>query len=120
MNITISTVKYEIISEDKTEFYLKFNQTTRLYSDMISMGCLVNTADRNYYDMVQPSSFRWIIYLVGGLAVFLLIIIIKSILIFKFDYIKAKYNYQHNVSNFNYSNYLVINLLIACLINQHF
>ena len=120
MNITISTIRYEIITEDKSEFYLKFNQTSRMHSDLVSMGCLINTNDTSYEDIVQTNSFKWLLYLSGGLALFLVIIVFKSLLIFKFDYIKAKYNYQHGTSNFNYSNYLIVNLLFACVINQHF
>jgi hypothetical protein len=44
----------------------------------------------------------------------------KSYLIFKFDYIKTKFNYQHGITNFNYSNYILLHLLIASLIHHHF
>lgn len=81
------------------------------------MGCMININEYNYYEIVQPHSIKWLVYLCGGLALFLLIIILKSMLIFRFDYIKTKYNYQHNLTNFNYSNYLIVNLLLACLIN---
>ena len=120
INITISTMRYEIITEDRTEFYLKFNQTSRVYNDLLSMGCMINTVNQDYHNIVQPNSVRWLTYLAGGLAMFLLIMIIKSMLIFKFDYIKTKYNYQHNLTNFNYSNYVIVNLLIASLVHQHF
>lgn len=124
VNVTISTVKYEIISADVGEFYLKFNQTSRVYSDLVNMGCLINSynnnSDYDYSQFVSSSSFKWLLYLLAGLLLFLLIILMKSMLIFKFDYIKAKYNYQHGVSNFNYSNYIINNLLMCCVINQHF
>lgn len=124
VNVTISTVKYEIISADVGQFYLQFNQTNRVYSDLVNMGCLINSYNTNngydYSQFVSSSSYKWILYLIGGLLLFLLIIIMKSILIFKFDYIKAKYNYQHGVANFNYSNYIINNLFICCVINQHF
>lgn len=86
------------------------------------MGCLINSYNNNgnYSDFVYPNSSKWLIYLIGGLALFMLIILMKALLIFKFDYIKAKYNYQHGIANYNYSNYLIFNLLVATLINQHF
>lgn len=124
VNVTISTVKYEIISADVGQFYLTFNQTGRVYSDLVNMGCLINSYNNNndydYSQFVSSTSYKWLIYLIGGLLLFALIILMKSVLIFKFDYIKAKYNYQHGVSNFNYSNYIINNLLLCCVINQHF
>jgi hypothetical protein len=110
------------VTEDKAEFYLNFNQTSRVYDDLKTIGCLVksNLTDHDYFDIVKPNSIKWLSYLSGGLGLFTLIILMKSILIFKFDYIKTKYNYQHNMSNFNYSNYLIVHLLIASLVNQHF
>ncbi len=49
MNITVSTMRYEIVTEDKTEFYLKFNQTSRVIIDLTTMGCMINTQDHNYF-----------------------------------------------------------------------
>lgn len=120
MNVTVATVRYEVLTGDKAEFYLEFNQTARGYVDLVNMGCMVNTVEHDYYAMVQPNSVRWLAYLSGGLGLFLLIILIKSCGIFKFDYVKTKYNYQHQITNFNYSNYVVSNLLVASLIHQHF
>lgn len=123
LNVTISTIKYEIVTEDVLEFYLKFNQTTRVVGDLYNMGCLVNFnsgSNVDYSEVVSPNSLRWLLYLSGGLVSLCLILLMKSVLIFKLDYIKTKYNYQHHITNFNYSNYFVINLLIASLINQHF
>lgn len=86
------------------------------------MGCFIDSynGSMDYSQFTYSSSSRWLLYLIGGLALFLLIIIMKSILIFSFDYIRVKYNYQHNLTNFNYTNYIMINLFIAALINQHF
>lgn len=121
LNVTISTIKYEIITEDSAQFYLKFNQTSKLVTDLYTMGCLVNSISSNdYSEVVSSNSIKWLSYLIVGLLTLVLILVMKSVLIFHFDYIKAKYNYQHSITNFNYSNYLIINLLIASLINQHF
>jgi hypothetical protein len=122
MNVTISTINYEIITADSNTFYLTFNQTNKDLSNLISIGCFINNYNgtKDYYQIVQPKSYKWLLYLIGGIVIFLLIILMKSILVFQFDYITVKYNYQHNHGNFNYSNYLLINLFIASLINQHF
>ncbi len=120
INVTLATVKYEIISGDKSQFYLEFNQTARTYADLAAMGCMINTQGYDYYTMVEPNSIKWLAYLSGGLGLFLFIILIKSCAIFRFDYIKTKYNYQHQMSNFNYSNFVIGNLLDASLIHQHF
>lgn len=120
LNVTVATVRYEVVTGDKAEFYLEFNQTQRGYADLVNMGCVVNTVDHDYYDIARPNSIQWLGYLSGGMALLLFILIIKSCAIFRFDYIKTKYNYQHNTSNFNYSNFFIGNLLIASLIHQHF
>lgn len=122
MNVTISTVNYEIITADSNTFYLTFNQTNKDLSNLKIIGCFINSynGSKDYYEVVKPSSYKWLLYLVGGIVIFLLIIIMKAILIFKFDYITVKYLYQHNEGNFNYSNYILVNLFIASLINQHF
>jgi hypothetical protein len=56
-----------------------------------------------------------------------LIVGMKSVLVFRFDWIKAKFNYQHGRANYNYSNYIIGNtyhiignLLLAALMNHHF
>lgn len=41
-------------------------------------------------------------------------------MVFKFDMMKVKYNIQSNVTNFNMSNYIIVNLLLAAVINQHY
>ena len=121
LNVTISTIKYEIITEDSGQFYLQFNQTTRVVTDLAKIGCLVNSVSGNdYSEVVSANSIKWLSYLTGGLLTVILILVMKSLLIFQFDYIKVKYNYQHSISNFNYSNYIILNLLIASVVNQHF
>ena len=42
LNVTISTIRYEIVTESSADFYLAFNQTSKVYSDLINMGCLIN------------------------------------------------------------------------------
>lgn len=44
----------------------------------------------------------------------------KCTMILRFDYIRAKYNYQHGVGNFNYINFAVANFMQAALVNAHF
>lgn len=121
--MVISTVGYVVLSEGEREFGLVFNQTARTVGDLVGLGCLVEgggSRGQGYSGFVHAGSSRWIAYLLGGLFTFLLIMMLKSCLTFKFDSTKAKYNHHHNISNYNYSNYLTFHLLISILINQHF
>jgi hypothetical protein len=93
------------------------------------MGCYINNfnGSTDYGALANSSNILWMLYLISGLVVFgtyfvisVIIIVYKSILVFKFDMMKVKHNIQANLSNFNMSNYIIINLLIAGLINHHY
>jgi hypothetical protein len=122
MNVTISTVRYEIVTQSSNDFYLAFNQTDTSLNSLLGMGCLINgyQGDGNYSELVQEGSFGWILYLLSGLILFIVIVAMKSVAVFRFDYIKAKFNFQHAISNYNYSNYFIQHLLIAALMSHHF
>jgi hypothetical protein len=42
MNVTISTVNYEITVSSPTAFYSSFNLTDRSLSSLVAMGCFLN------------------------------------------------------------------------------
>lgn len=81
---------------------------------------MVNSNKTIASNMVYNNSIKWISFIIGGLILLILIMVMKGILVFKFDYIKMKFNYQHGYTNYNYSNYIIINLIITSLINHHF
>ena len=93
------------------------------------MGCFINDLNGNtdFYEFAYPKSPRYLAYLIGGLLLMVFIVAMKSVLVFRFDWIKAKFNYQHGRANYNYSNYIIGNtyhiignLLLAALTNHHF
>ena len=49
-----------------------------------------------------------------------LIIVLKAWQLYKFDLIRAIYNYEHGKFNFNISNWILYNLLWTSLIHGHF
>ncbi len=50
MNVTISTVNYEITVSDSNTFYTNFNVTDRSLNTLISMGCFINNYGSNKID----------------------------------------------------------------------
>jgi hypothetical protein len=98
-------------------------------SSLANMGCYINNynGSTDYGALANSSNILWMIYLISGFVVLskffvnlVIIIVYKSVLVFKFDMMKVKHNIQANVSNFNMSNYIIVNLLIAGLINHHY
>ena len=67
LNVTISTVNYEVTVADSTEFYKVFNVTDRSLSSLINTGCLVNTYNGNpdYTSGALASTFQ--IYVLSGI-----------------------------------------------------
>lgn len=47
MNVTISTVPYEITVSDSTAFYTVFNVTDRSVSSLSKTGCFINNYNGN-------------------------------------------------------------------------
>lgn len=43
MNVTISTINYEITVSNPYSFYSVFNLTDRSLNSLVSMGCFINT-----------------------------------------------------------------------------
>lgn len=66
MNVTISTVNYEITVTSADSFYKQFNVTDRSLSSLVSMGCYINNykGSVDYTAVAQASSYS--IYLIFG------------------------------------------------------
>ena len=47
MNVTISTVPYEITVSDSNKFYTVFNVTNRSVSSLVNTGCFINNYNGN-------------------------------------------------------------------------
>ena len=111
LNITISTIKYQITTSSSQNFYLSFNQTSKTLTNLVDMGCFINDLNGNtdFYQFAYPKSPRYLAFLIGGLLLMVLIVAMKSVLVFRFDWIKVKFNYQHGRANYNYSNYILGN-----------
>jgi hypothetical protein len=67
MNVTISTVNYEITVTSPDAFYKSFNVTDRSLGSLVSMGCFINNyqGSADYTAVAQASSFQ--IYVIFGL-----------------------------------------------------
>ncbi len=68
MNVTISTVNYEITISSSNDFYKSFNLTDRTLNSLVNMGCFINdyTADGVDYSPRATTS-SYIGYVVGGI-----------------------------------------------------
>jgi|688.fasta_scaffold135418_3 hypothetical protein len=60
MNVTISTVNYEITVSDSTTFYKSFNTTDRDIESLINLGCFINNYDSNtdYSSIAISSNYK--------------------------------------------------------------
>jgi len=86
------------------------------------MGCFISGYNGNptYSEFMYENSGGWVGYIVAGLLSVVLIVILKGWQLYKFDLVRAIYNYQSNKYNFNISNWIIYNLLWASLIHGHF
>ena len=120
MNVTISTVNYEITVTSPYNFYTTFNVTDRSLSTLIKMGCFINNYG-NAIDFTSASSRPgFVAYLSFGLASMVILLVFKSVQLMKFDLIKTLYNMSTLRTNFNMSNYIIFNLFICSLLNDHY
>lgn len=60
MNVTISTINYEITVSDSTTFYKSYNTTDRSLSSLINLGCFINNYNGNidYSTSALSTSYR--------------------------------------------------------------
>ncbi len=60
MNVTISTLNYEITITDSNTFYKAFNVTDRTLSSLVNLGCFINNHDGNidYSSTALSSNYR--------------------------------------------------------------
>lgn len=121
MNVTISTINYEITVASANGFYKSFNTTSKSLADLTGMGCFINNYNGgpDYSSSVVGSS-SWLAYVVCALLTLAVILVFKSFQLFKFDLIQTLYNMSNVKANYNLSNYLIFNLSFCALINMHF
>jgi hypothetical protein len=68
MNVTVSTVNYEITVPSSNDFYKAFNLTDRTLNSLVNMGCFINGYTANgvdYTPRATSSAYFW--YAVGGI-----------------------------------------------------
>jgi hypothetical protein len=59
INVTVSTLPYELTVSSSTTFYTSFNVTDRSVSALIGLGCFVNKAGGTDYSAIaMASSYR--------------------------------------------------------------
>ena len=60
MNVTISTINYEITISDSNTFYKAFNVTDRSLSSLVNLGCFINNYDGNidYSSIALSSNYK--------------------------------------------------------------
>jgi hypothetical protein len=69
MNVTISTVNYEITVSDPNTFYKDFNLTDRSLNTLVNWGCFINSytsGTTDYTSLASSSSYQ--VYLILGLV----------------------------------------------------
>lgn len=62
MNVTISTVNYEITVTNSNTFYTSFNLTDRSLNSLVSMGCFINqygSLSTDYTSIAQNSGYNY-------------------------------------------------------------
>ena len=68
MNVTISTVNYEITIASSNAFYNAFNLTDRTLSSLINMGCFINNYPTGSVDYTsRASSASYSAYAICGI-----------------------------------------------------
>lgn len=121
-SVTIATVSYPIITTDLNIFQTTFNTTDKTLASLQGMGCLIDGYDGSpvYSEYVRDESGGWMGFMLAAILGLVLILVLKVWQIYKFDVIKMVYNYDHGLYNFNVSNWIIFNLLWACLIHGHY
>ena len=120
--VKIATENYSIIITDTNSFETTFNTTNQTVSALAGLGCFMSGYNGNaqYDEFIHTTSSGWIGFITAGLLTFLLILVMKNWQIYKFDIVKAIYNYEHGRYNFNVSNFIVYNLFFASFLHGHF
>lgn len=62
MNVTISTVNYEITVSNSNTFYTSFNLTDRSLTSLVAMGCFINqygSSPTDYTATAQANSYNY-------------------------------------------------------------
>lgn len=68
MNVTISTVNYEITVPSSNGFYKAFNLTDRTLSSLIDMGCFINNYSAGGVDYTpRATSSSYSAYVICGI-----------------------------------------------------
>lgn len=69
MNVTISTVNYEVTVSNSFNFYTVFNVTDRSISSLVGTGCFINNynSSPDYSSQAMKTSYQ--IYVVFGLII---------------------------------------------------
>jgi hypothetical protein len=127
LNVSISTVNYEVTVSDFTAFANVFNVTDRSVSALERTGCFINNYNGgpDYSSKAMQSSYQ--IYLAFGLIVLgnfpsslVAMLVMKTIQLLKFDFVKTLYNMSNLRANFNLSNYHIWNFLFCAFISDHY
>ena len=94
-NVTIATVDYPIVTTDTNAFETSFNTTNQTVAALVGLGCFISgyNGNPNYSELVFDTSSSWIGFVVAGILSLLFIVILKGWQSYKFDLIKAIYNY---------------------------
>ena len=121
-NVTIATTNYPIITNDIQAFQTQYNKTARTVAALSNLGCLIDGYNGApvYSDYIINQPSGWIFYMVSSLLCFCVFMMLKVWQTYSFDIIKAVYNWDHGINNFNFTNYIVYNLSFCCLIHGHF
>jgi hypothetical protein len=128
LTVNISTQNYTIITANGTAFYTSFNATNQDYNALTNtLKCAVDTTNVSYSTYVSSNSVGWLLYLALGLVAFgnalfnlVLLILLKVFQLSYFDAIRAMFNYQTRLTNYNIITYITFNLTFPLTLFSHY
>lgn len=122
IQVTASGVSYNITTTNYYSFQNVYGATSQTLANLQSLGCLIDgyNGSPTYSNVAYNNSTTWISFAICGVASLAVILLLKAIQINFFDEIRALNFRQNGKGKFNFTNFVLINLIWQTLVAGHY
>lgn len=120
--VTASGVSYNITTTNYYSFQNAYSATSQTIANLQGMGCLIDGYNGSpiYSNVAYNNSTSWISFAIFGVVALAVILLLKAIQINFFDEIRTLSYRQNGKGKFNFTNFVLINLIWQTLVAGHY
>ena len=120
--VTAGGVSYNITTTNYYSFQNAYSATAQTTASLQAMGCLIDGYNGAplYSSVAFNNSPTWIGFAICGVASLAVVLLLKAVQINFFDEVRALSYRQNGRGKFNFTNFVLVNLIWQTLVAGHF